>query len=169
MAVRIAPHLHHLLRQKAESHLRVLCHIGHACSQLPGWHALQRLAIEQHHTGIGCAQPQHDGQQRALACAIGAHDGRHPPRLQQCFYLRNDAGPGMRANLQAMAMQQTCLSHTYTLLLNCRSISKNSGTPISAVSTPSGISAGCTMVRATTSAASTRAAPSRAEHGSTTR
>ena len=169
VTMRIAPQLHHLLGREVKGHAAILGHDGaptcQALHRMPG----QLQPVKQNLARLRHALAHQHGHQRGLAGAVGAEDGGKAPGLNPHIH-RRQARPLGYAYAQIAAFEAgQPVVRTHTLLLNWRSMARKSGTPINAVSTPSGSSAGLTMVRATASALTTSAAPSRADPGSTTR
>src|SRR5581483_8002143 len=156
----------HLDDEEGEGERGRLRHHRPASGEVGGAPGGEAAAIEEHVAGCG---PQLAGQhleERRLAGAVGADDGRHPARQNGGVHVREQmpAAPrdGDGARLQHGRYSTPPMPRRST---RCR----NTGAPIAAITTPRGISAGRTSMRAATSATSSSAAPRSALPGSTKR
>ena len=129
-AVRKAAPLHHFLHREIKGHGVLLRHDRAHQRQLRGGVARQGPVAQAHLACLRRALAREHGQQCAFARAIGPEDGGKAPRLQRRIH---GGQPGAIGQTHAQRVAFQCV---HTLPLNWRSIAKNSGTPMKAVSTP---------------------------------
>ena len=114
--------------------------------------------------GIGITQPGEHRKQGRFAGAIPAKDGQPLAGLQSKVEIGADL-MFADADIKAMRFDQRGTIHRGCLANRNR----NTGTPISAVSTPTGSCCGATMVRASVSASVNIVPPARTDAGSSRR
>src|SRR5690606_19233203 len=159
--VGVAAHGDEFAHGDGERELLVLRHDADAAGQLTRRPLRQRAPRVTRLARLRRERAEQHPEQRGLARAVGAEDRVHAAGRHVEVHAVQRGRGGARVR-EAQAARGEDGAHTRLLA----SSSTNTGTPISAVMTPTGSSAGAASVRAAVSATSRNAAPASSDAGS---
>ena len=171
IAMRRTPQRHHLVGAERKRQFYLL---RHYC-QLPGFlqrrPVLQRQVIEQDIALITAGFAADAFQQAGLARTVGTQHGEFFAVIQMQRYIIQQQTTGLAGYRQRQIadIQHNQTSGYGCCRTCCSSKLRKTGPPMTAITSPTGKSAGASQVRAIMSASSNNEAPSNADAGSSKR